>query len=231
MAWLDGRSCSRTTVRSEIDLLIHSERTVAHHTGYSWPPQSARTLARHCRSGGHRHRAGQTGAVRGDGRGARKQFGSVEQDDAVAQQAPALLGAIRHDPCGQVIRCPPIRASRLMVTHDSSVTDQLIGRRRVVLERHVLSNSWSQRQTRAGPGELASHKRGDIAALPPPHSCCPARKMPWCRPGQSRNYLAPGIAAKMPREPGHLIRVTTTHPLSREPGGVSAHLPQRRSSP
>ena len=41
----------------------------------------------------------------------------VEQDDAIAQQAPALPGLICHDPCGEVIRCRPIRAPRLVLTH------------------------------------------------------------------------------------------------------------------
>jgi hypothetical protein len=48
----------------------------------------------------------------------RKQFAPVvEQDDAIAQQAPALTGLICHYPCGQVIRCGPFRAPRLMLTH------------------------------------------------------------------------------------------------------------------
>jgi hypothetical protein len=48
----------------------------------------------------------------------RKQFASVvEQDDAIAQQAPALPGLICHNPCGQVIRCRPLRAPRVVLTH------------------------------------------------------------------------------------------------------------------
>ena len=47
----------------------------------------------------------------------------VEQDDAIAQQAPALPGLICHNPCGQVIRCRPFRAPRLVLTHISSAAE------------------------------------------------------------------------------------------------------------
>src|SRR5215469_6904874 len=47
-----------------------------------------------------------------------EQFAAVvEHDDAVAQQAPALPGLVGHDPCGQMIGCPPSRAPRLVMTH------------------------------------------------------------------------------------------------------------------
>jgi len=69
-------------------------------------------------SGGHGHKAAQTDSVRGDRPAVRKEFASVvEQDDAIAQQAPALPGLICHDPCGEVIRCRPLRAPRLVLTH------------------------------------------------------------------------------------------------------------------
>lgn len=43
----------------------------------------------------------------------------VEEDDAVAQQAPALSGLVCHGPRRDVIRCPPSGASGLMLAHDS----------------------------------------------------------------------------------------------------------------
>jgi hypothetical protein len=54
---------------------------------------------------------GLTKAARGDDTVIREQFNLVvEQDDTVAQQASALPGLIRHDPCCEVIRCRPLRA-------------------------------------------------------------------------------------------------------------------------
>jgi hypothetical protein len=53
----------------------------------------------------------------GCGTAVRKQFSSAEQDDAIAQQAAALPGLICHDPCGEVIRCRPLRTPRLVLTH------------------------------------------------------------------------------------------------------------------
>lgn len=41
----------------------------------------------------------------------------VERDDAVAQQAPSLLGMARHHPCGHVIRRHCIWAPGLMLAH------------------------------------------------------------------------------------------------------------------
>src|SRR5260370_26634196 len=79
------------------------------------PPYAARAD-----SGGHGHEVAQTHSAGGDRPAIGKQFASVvEQDDAVAQQAPALPGLICHDPCGQVIRCRPLRAPRLVLTHIS----------------------------------------------------------------------------------------------------------------
>jgi hypothetical protein len=56
-------------------------------------------------SGRHRHEPGPAEAARPERRAVGHQFAAViEQDDAVAQQAPALPGLSREDSCGQVIR-------------------------------------------------------------------------------------------------------------------------------
>jgi hypothetical protein len=55
---------------------------------------------------------------RGEGAAIKKQFAAViELDDAVAEQAPALPGLIRHNPCCEVVRYGPFRAPRLMLAH------------------------------------------------------------------------------------------------------------------
>ena len=71
-------------------------------------------------SGGHGHKAGNTGAGWGDGPAIREKFAPIfEQDDTVAQQAPALPGLIRHDLCCKVIRRRPFRTPRLVLAHVS----------------------------------------------------------------------------------------------------------------
>jgi hypothetical protein len=55
---------------------------------------------------------------RGEGAAIKKQFAAViELDDAVAEQASALPGLVRHNPCCEVVRYGPFRAPRLMLAH------------------------------------------------------------------------------------------------------------------
>jgi hypothetical protein len=88
------------------------------------------TSAYRRRSGRHGDKARLAKALVYRSTAVRKQFAAVvEQDDAIAQQAPALPGLICHNPCGQVIRCRPFRAPRLVLTHISSAAERLVNGR------------------------------------------------------------------------------------------------------
>jgi hypothetical protein len=116
-------------------------------------------------------------AVRRDSITTRKQFASViEQDDAVAQQAPALAGLIRHNPCCQVIGCRPFRAPWLMLTHVSSAVEQIVERLHERHPRHagplgrvhghacrgIVVFAVSACELGAWPGEPSSRNRDDF---------------------------------------------------------------------
>jgi hypothetical protein len=78
---------------------------------------------------------GQATAAGGDGAAIKKQLAAViELDDAVAEQASALPGLVRHNPCCGVVRYGPFRAPRLMLAHAFSGAEQLAGCRH---ERHA----------------------------------------------------------------------------------------------